>query len=114
MDTATRDRVRLESDLHGALGSTSSSCTTSRRSIPRRTFHSAEALIRWRHPERGLIMPEDFIPLAEECGLINAIGEWVLREACRQCKAWQREGLPPLRVAVNVAASQFHQGNLLE
>ena len=58
-------------------------------------------------------MPDEFIPLAEECGLINAIGEWVLREACRQCKAWQREGLPPLRVAVNVAASQFRQGNLL-
>ena len=77
-------------------------------------FHSAEALIRWQHPERGMIMPEDFIPLAEECGLINAIGEWVLREACRQCKAWQREGLPPLRVAVNVSASQFRQGNLLD
>jgi EAL domain-containing protein (putative c-di-GMP-specific phosphodiesterase class I) len=58
-------------------------------------------------------MPEEFIPLAEDCGLINAIGAWVLREACRQCRAWQREGLPLLRVAVNVTASQFRQGNLL-
>jgi EAL domain-containing protein (putative c-di-GMP-specific phosphodiesterase class I) len=76
-------------------------------------FHSCEALIRWRHPERGLIMPDDFIPLAEECGLISAIGEWVLREVCRQCKAWQHDGLPRIRVAVNVSAAQFRQGNLL-
>ena len=59
-------------------------------------------------------MPADFIPLAEDCGLISAIGEWVLREVCRQCKAWQREGLPPMRVAVNVSATQFRQGNLLD
>jgi diguanylate cyclase (GGDEF)-like protein len=114
MDTGTRDRVKLESDLHAALAQgelelhyqpkvdTDTNC-----------FNSVEALVRWRHPEHGMIMPEDFVPLAEECGLINAIGEWVLREACRQCKAWQREGLPPMRVAVNVSATQFRQGNLM-
>jgi diguanylate cyclase (GGDEF)-like protein len=77
-------------------------------------IRGAEALIRWRHPQRGLIPPVEFIPLAEECGLIHDIGAWVLREACRQCAAWQRAGLAPLRVAVNVAASQFRRGDLLE
>lgn len=114
MDTVTRERVRLESDLHHALRRGQFELYYQPK-VDTATDHinSAEALIRWRHPERGIVMPNDFIPLAEECGLISAIGEWVLREACRQCKAWQDEGLPPLRVAVNVAASQFRQGNLL-
>ncbi len=77
-------------------------------------IHSAEALIRWRHPLRGLIEPAHFIPLAEECGLIHEIGAWVLREACRQCTEWRHAGRLSLRVAVNVAASQFRRGDLLE
>ena len=68
-----------------------------------------EALIRWQHPERGLVPPAQFIPLAEATGLIGAIGEWVLRTACRQAKAWQQCGLPPLRIAVNLSARQFRQ-----
>ena len=114
MDTTTRDRVKLESDLHAALA-LGQFVLHYQPKVDTATdyFHSAEALIRWLHPEHGTIMPQDFIPLAEDCGLINAIGEWVLREACRQCKAWQHEGLPALRVAVNVSASQFRQGNLL-
>ena len=75
---------------------------------------SAEALVRWRHPERGMISPADFIPLAEECGLIGGIGNWVGREACRQGRAWQDEGFPPLRIAVNLSASQFRASNLVE
>ena len=115
MDTATRERVKLESDLHGALAR-NQFVLLYQPKVDTATddFRSVEALIRWHHPERGVIMPADFIPLAEECGLISAIGEWVLREVCRQCKAWQREGLPRMRVAVNVSASQFRQGNLLE
>ena len=66
-----------------------------------------EALARWRHPQYGMVPPAVFIPLAEETGQINQIGAWVLREACRQNKAWQEEGLPPLRVAVNLSARQF-------
>jgi len=73
-----------------------------------------EALIRWRHPTRGLVGPDAFIPLAEESGQILAIGEWVLRTACRQCVHWQRHGFPQLRLAVNLSARQFHQRSLVE
>ncbi len=81
MDTTTRDRVKLESDLHGALAR-QQFVLLYQPKVDTATddFRSAEALIRWHHPERGVIMPEDFIPLAEDCGLISAIGEWVLRE----------------------------------
>ncbi len=115
MDTTTRDRVKLESDLHAALLQ-QQFVLLYQPKVDTATddFHSVEALIRWHHPERGVIMPEDFISLAEDCGLICAIGEWVLREVCRQVKAWQREGLPRMRVAVNVSATQFRQGNLLD
>lgn len=73
-----------------------------------------EALLRWQHPEFGLVSPAKFIPLAEENGLIIPIGEWVLRTACTQIKAWQDAGLPPLSVAVNLSARQFQQPNLVE
>jgi diguanylate cyclase (GGDEF)-like protein len=66
-----------------------------------------EALIRWRHPALGLVNPADFIPLAEDLGLISEIGLWVLQESCRQSVAWQKQGLPQLVVSVNVSARQF-------
>ena len=71
-----------------------------------------EALVRWRHPQRGMISPDDFIPLAEETGLIVPLGAWVLREACRQVKDWHAEGLQELNVAVNLSARQFSKENL--
>ena len=70
-----------------------------------------EALVRWNHPQRGMVSPMDFIPLAEETGLINAIGEWVLEEACTQTVRWRAQGFP-LKVAVNLSAKQFWKGNL--
>ncbi|CAM2151203.1 diguanylate cyclase [Pararobbsia alpina] len=71
------------------------------------TISGAEALIRWEHPTMGLVSPAEFIPLAEETGLIIPIGDWVLHEACKQNKAWQAAGLPALTVSVNVSARQF-------
>lgn len=73
-----------------------------------------EALIRWQNPESGFISPSLFIPIAEEMGLINSIGEWVLWTACAQNRAWQSLGLPPVRMAVNLSARQFQQKNLVE
>ncbi|MDP9198308.1 MAG: EAL domain-containing protein [Pseudomonadota bacterium] len=72
-----------------------------------------EALIRWHHPERGLVLPGQFIPVAEECGLIVKIGRWVLREACRQARAWQDAGQPELRMAVNVSAVELRAKNFI-
>ena len=115
MDMLTLDRVRLESDLYQAL-----QCEQFELHYQPKVdavsgkIRGAEALIRWRHPQRGLIAPDDFIPLAEESGLIIPIGEWVVREACRQIRAWQCDGLPPVRIAVNVSATQFQQRNLLD
>jgi EAL domain-containing protein (putative c-di-GMP-specific phosphodiesterase class I) len=68
-----------------------------------------EALVRWRHPTRGMIAPTEFIPLAEETGLINPLGDWVLRTACAQLQEFIRAGLPPLRVAVNLSVRQLLQ-----
>jgi diguanylate cyclase (GGDEF)-like protein len=73
-----------------------------------------EALIRWRHPQRGMISPEKFIPVAEASGLIAAIDDWTLKEACAQARAWRDQGLPPLVMSVNVAAQQFEDGRLID
>jgi diguanylate cyclase (GGDEF)-like protein/PAS domain S-box-containing protein len=74
----------------------------------------AEALIRWTHPTRGLVSPEQFIPIAEDCGLILPITRWVLREACTQARAWEAVGLPPITMAVNISALDLHDENFLE
>jgi EAL domain-containing protein (putative c-di-GMP-specific phosphodiesterase class I) len=73
-----------------------------------------EALIRWRHPEHGMVSPQRFIGLAEESGLIVAIGEWVLHSACRQAMAWRADGLAPVTISVNVSPRQFEEKRLVE
>ncbi|TLY89875.1 MAG: EAL domain-containing protein [Gammaproteobacteria bacterium] len=115
MNSATQERVKLESDLHQALSLKQLELHYQPK-VDTKTglIHGVEALARWRHPQRGLVPPGEFIPLAESCGLIDGIGEWVVRESCRQARAWQLEGLPPLRVAVNLSAFQFRHGNLLQ
>jgi diguanylate cyclase (GGDEF)-like protein len=115
MSTMTQDRVKFESELHEALRNRQFELHYQPKvdTLTGRV-NSAEALIRWRHPQRGLVPPNEFISIADECGLLDAIGEWVLFEACRQAKAWQCEGLPSLRVAVNLAPSQFRFANLVD
>ncbi|GGD65871.1 EAL domain-containing protein [Paenibacillus nasutitermitis] len=79
-----------------------------------RKLVGVEALLRWNHPELGDVSPVEFIPLAEETGLIVGLGEWVLREACKQLKQWQLCGFSPIRVAVNISLRQFYESNLVE
>ena len=74
----------------------------------------AEALIRWTHPVRGLICPAEFIPIAEDSGLILPIGQWVLREACKQARAWTDAGLSSISMAVNISGNEFRDANFLE
>jgi diguanylate cyclase (GGDEF)-like protein/PAS domain S-box-containing protein len=73
----------------------------------------AEALVRWQHPELGLVFPTEFIPMAESTGLIVKLGEWVMDTACTQAKAWQKEGLPPIRIAINLSSVQVNRGDII-
>jgi len=73
-----------------------------------------EALIRWMHPEQGMLLPATFLHLAEETGLVVPIGEWMLYHACAQNMAWQKAGFPPVRIAVNISGTHFRQNNFIE
>ena len=108
MNARSLDRMDMENGLRRALDR-SELVVYYQPQINLRTGEiiGAEALVRWQHPERGLVMPGEFIGLAEDCGLILPLGEWVLRTACAQNKAWQEAGLPPVTVAVNISARQF-------
>ncbi|HET9664196.1 MAG TPA: EAL domain-containing protein, partial [Burkholderiales bacterium] len=108
MNLAFQARKALERDLrkalaHGQLDLFYQPQIDARRSL----IIGAEALVRWRHPTRGMISPAEFVPIAEECGLIVPLGDWVLETACTQNRIWQDLGLPPVRVAVNLSAQQF-------
>jgi diguanylate cyclase (GGDEF)-like protein/PAS domain S-box-containing protein len=108
MDQRAKDRMRLENELRAGLASGQLELHYQPKvSLRSGRIVGAEALIRWRHPERGMVRPDEFIPLAEETGLILEIGDWVLDEACRQIRAWRDAGLAMPPVAVNLSARQF-------
>jgi diguanylate cyclase (GGDEF)-like protein/PAS domain S-box-containing protein len=108
-------RLTLEHQLHKAL-ERDELCLYYQPQIDTRhgKMTGVEALVRWRHPELGLVPPQTFIGLAEESGLIVSIGEWVLRTACQQCRAWQEQGFSAINVAVNLSSLQFQQPNLVD
>ncbi|MCU7846552.1 MAG: GGDEF domain-containing phosphodiesterase [Candidatus Thiodiazotropha sp. (ex Lucinoma kastoroae)] len=112
---AARLRIEIHNNLRHALAEEKLSVFYQ----PQLDFHSgrivgAEALLRWHAPDHGNIPPSQFIPVAEETGLINRIGDWVLHEACTQGKAWLEDGFPPLSLAVNLSVHQLRQSDLVE
>ncbi len=113
MNTAALERFTLEAELRRAL-ERREFVLYYQPQVDARTEEivGLEALVRWRHPERGMVPPGMFIPLAEETGLIGPIGEWVLREAVGQIRQWQENGMRPVAVAVNLSSPQFEAGDL--
>lgn len=108
MAAAAEDRLRLSSDLHRAVERDELVLHyLPQLSLPDERLVSVEALVRWQHPERGLLQPMEFIPLAEETGLIAQLGAWVIQAACLDLARWRADGLSDLRVAVNVSAPQL-------
>jgi len=115
MDVAFRNRKAIENDLRYALSEGWFELHYQPQvAVDSGTLIGVEALLRLRHPQNGLMMPDKFISIAEETGLIVPIGTWVLRTACQQAIDWQREGLPPIRVAVNLSPIQFQEPNFTE
>ena len=108
MNIATTKRMTIESDLRLALDRQEFVLHYQPQlDLRSGTIVGVEALIRWQHPAQGLVSPAEFIPIAEECGMIAAIGDWVLEEACRQLKAWQDKGIAHVRMSINLSTGQF-------
>ena len=115
MQASTRTRLSLAGELRQAIARGEFHLVYQPSfDLESRRIVAVEALLRWRHPGRGEIAPAEFIPLAENLGMVRAVGEWVLGEACRQIRTWIDEGLPPLRVAVNISASHLSSAGFIE
>jgi len=115
MNTRSLERLDLENELRAAVDKQAFSLHYQPKvDVASWRIVGCEALLRWQHPERGWISPADFVPLAEETGLIIPLGRWVIEETCRQLKAWHEAGFHELTVAVNVSSQQFTQRDLLD
>lgn len=114
METRARESIEYEMGLHQALLNGEFRVHYQPRvNTASGTMTGVEALLRWQHPSRGLVMPDNFIPLLEDTGLVIPVGEWVLREACRQMRRWHDAGHRSLGVSVNLSMKQFRSGTLL-
>ncbi|MBI2277958.1 MAG: EAL domain-containing protein [Dechloromonas sp.] len=114
MNEAVVDRLKLEHELREALASGQFELHYQPKfDGATKCITGFEALVRWRHPGRGLVSPAEFIPVAEETGLIQPLGNWVIREACSQLRAWREEGVAGLSVAVNLSVHQLRSSDLL-
>jgi diguanylate cyclase (GGDEF)-like protein/PAS domain S-box-containing protein len=114
METKATERLEISGDLRLALENNEFHlCYQPRVCLKDGHIIGVEALIRWQHPRLGMVSPADFIPIAEESGLIAPIGEWALRTACSQAKAWLGQGLPPITMSVNLSARQFVKKDLV-
>ena len=115
MNEQSRRRLQLTSGLRHAIGKNQFSLVYQPQlALATRSLCGAEALVRWEHPELGVISPLEFIPLAEDTGIIEEIGEWVLHEACRQIAAWCDDGVCLPRISINVSARQFKSTRFIE
>lgn len=113
MNSKAQKRLEVETSLRRALENNEFE-TFYQPQVDQRTGEvvGMEALMRWRHPERGLVSPAEFIPIAEETGLIVPMGAWILKQSCLQCREWHAAGFPDLKIAVNLSGKQFNQENL--
>ncbi|MCG8670964.1 MAG: EAL domain-containing protein [Pseudomonadales bacterium] len=115
IDARSKERLSVENDLRNAIRNGELELHFQPKiNLHTREVRSVEALIRWRHPEKGMISPGQFIPMAEELGLINEMGEWLLHEACRKTKLWNQAGIPPVRTAINLSALQLKTSGIVE
>jgi diguanylate cyclase (GGDEF)-like protein len=115
MNAMTAERLDLERDLRTALAEQQFELFYQPKvSLRTGEITGAEALVRWRHPQHGLVSPAKFIPLAEDTGLIVPLGDWVLKQACAQAQAWRESGAPPVQIAINVSVHQFMEDDLVQ
>jgi diguanylate cyclase (GGDEF)-like protein/PAS domain S-box-containing protein len=115
MNEATMRRQQLADDIHQAVARQEFSLYYQPQvALDDYRITGVEALLRWNHPQQGVVLPGLFVPLLEELGLIVELGEWALEQACRQHKAWQDAGLPPIRMGVNLSAQQFYRGDIVQ
>ncbi|AUM14406.1 two-component system response regulator [Ketobacter alkanivorans] len=115
IDFKSKERLSVENDLRHAIRHNELELHYQPKlHLKSGTVHSVEALVRWNHPVRGLVSPSQFVPMAEEIGLINELGDWLINQACMQAKRWNDEGLSAIRIAINLSPIQIRAGSLVQ
>jgi len=115
IDFKSKERLSVENDLRHAIRHNELELHYQPKlHLKSGSIHSVEALVRWNHPVRGLVSPSQFVPMAEEIGLINELGEWLINKACLQAKRWNEDGRPPIRIAINLSPIQIRGNSLVQ